>query len=141
MSTTAATITVKVKVNAPLEYVWNFWTGSDHIIKWNSPSPDWHTTKASHDVIPGGKFTFRMEAKDGSMGFDFGGIYDEVEPNKLLTSTLGDGRKVQVTFSREEDGVLVTEIFEAENVNPIEQQRSGWQAIMDSFKNYVEASV
>ena len=135
---TTTKITVEALVNAPISKVWNTWIDSDHITRWNSPSPEWHTPRATHNVVPGGNFTFRMEARDGSMGFDFGGVYDEVKKNELITSTLGDGRKVEVKFTTEGDKTRVVETFDAENENPVEMQRAGWQAIMDSFKNYTE---
>ena len=131
-------ITVETTVNAPVEKVWKIWTSPDHITQWSNASDDWHTTKAENDLRKGGKFTSRMEAKDGSMGFDFEGVYDEVKENKLIAYTLGDDRKVHITFASEGNQTLVTESFEAENMNPVEMQISGWQAIMDNFKAYVE---
>lgn len=135
---TATTITVEALINAPVEKVWNLWTGTDHIIKWNCPSPEWHTPNADHELKPGGKFNYRMEARDGSMGFDFFGVFDKVEKNKLLTTTLGDGRKVEINFTSQGENTLVVQNFEAETENTIELQKTGWQAILDSFKKYVE---
>lgn len=134
------TITVESTVNAPVEKVWQLWTGPEHITKWANPSPDWHTTSAENDLRVGGKFLSRMEAKDGSFGFDFGGIYDEVKSNELIEYTLGDGRKVVIHFSHNGKETKVVETFDAESVNPVEMQRTGWQAILDSFKNYAEAN-
>ncbi|WP_221390228.1 SRPBCC family protein [Dyadobacter sp. NIV53] len=131
-------ITVKTTVNAPVEKVWESWTSPEHITKWCNASDDWHTTKAENDLRKGGKFLSRMEAKDGSMGFDFGGIYDEVIENKLITYTLDDNRKVQIAFAGEGNQTSVTESFEAENANPIEMQKGGWQGIIDNFKAYTE---
>jgi len=141
MDTTANTvITVAATVNAPVEKVWKFFTTPGDIIHWNTASPDWHSPSAENDLRKGGKFSYRMEAKDGSFGFDFGGVYDEVIENKLIKYTLGDNRKVEVLFSSNSDATTVTENFEAENENPIEMQRGGWQAILDNFKNYAESA-
>jgi len=134
-------ITVEATVNAPAEKVWNFWTSPEHIIKWNSPSEDWHTPKAENDLRVGGSFTSRMEAKDGSFGFDFGGVYDEVKTNELIAYTLGDGRKVEIQFTANGDSTTVTESFDTESENPVEMQRAGWQAILDNFKTYTETTV
>lgn len=141
MSTTnVATITIENTVNAPVEKVWKYWTGPEHITKWNSPSDDWHTPFAENDLRVGGKFLSRMEAKDGSFGFDFGGVYDEVETNKLIAYTIGDGRKVYVYFTDKGNATKVVSTFEPEGINPLEMQRGGWQAILDNFKKYVEAN-
>lgn len=131
-------ITVRTTVNAPIEKVWNVWTEPEHIVKWNSASDDWHTTKAENDLRKGGQFSSRMEAKDGSFGFDFGGTYDIVEPYKLITYTMGDGRRVEVIFEMEGNLTHVTESFDAEGTNSLEMQQGGWQAIMDSFRKYTE---
>jgi len=132
------TITIKTTVNAPVEKVWKYWTEPEYIKKWNSASEDWYTPFAENDLRVGGNFTSRMEAKDGSLGFDFGGIYDEVELYKVIAYTLGDGRKVNINFTDREGSTEITESFEAESSNPIEMQKAGWQAILDSFKNYAE---
>lgn len=132
------TITVKTTVNASVEKAWKYWAEPEHIKKWNSASEDWHTPFAENDLRVGGKFLSRMEAKDGSFGFDFGGIYDEVELYKVIAYTLGDGRKVKIDFMDREKFTEVNETFEAENNNSIEMQQRGWQAILDSFKKYVE---
>ena len=131
-------ITVETLVNAPIEKVWEFWTKPEHITHWNNASEDWHTTRAENDLRIGGKFLSRMEAKDGSFGFDFEGIYDEVLTNEKISYTLLDDRKVTITFSPTENGVQVTETFEAETENKLELQKFGWQAILTNFKNYVE---
>lgn len=135
---TKSAITVKSTVKAPVDKVWNYWTRPEHIMQWNSASDDWHTPRAENDLRAGGKFFARMEAKDGSMGFDFGGVYDEVEENEYIAYTLGDDRKVEVTFSARGNETEIEETFEAENTNPIEMQKSGWQAILDNFKEYAE---
>jgi uncharacterized protein YndB with AHSA1/START domain len=134
----ATKITVEVNVNAPVEKAWSFWTNPEDIKKWNAASPDWHTTKAENDLTVGGKFSSRMEAKDGSFGFDFGGIYDAVTPNKYIEYTMDDGRKCQITFTDKRDATHISQTFEAENENSVEMQKGGWQAIMDNYKNYVE---
>ncbi|MEO7100254.1 MAG: SRPBCC domain-containing protein [Luteolibacter sp.] len=131
-------ITIEARVKAPVEKVWQFWTEPRHIIRWCAASEDWHTPRAEMDLRVGGKFTQRMEAKDGSFGFDFGGIYDAVIPNELLEYSLEDGRKVKVGFAREDDETIVTETFDAETENPVEMQRNGWQSILDHFKTYAE---
>ncbi len=131
-------ITVNADINAPLEKVWNFWTLPEHIIKWNNASDDWHTPYAENDLRTGGEFQSRMEAKDGSMGFDFRGIYDNVELHKLIEYTLGDGRKVQISFSENDNQTRVSEKFEAEAENSVELQQNGWQSILNNFKKYTE---
>lgn len=131
-------ITVQATVPAPLEKVWEMWTQPEHITNWNFASGDWHSPRAENDLRPGGKFSYRMEAKDGSMGFDFSGAYTAVNEPKNLEFTIDDGRKVQVHFSVVDGGTFVMENFEAENTNPVEMQRQGWQAILDNFRRYVE---
>lgn len=132
-------ITVETTVQASPAKTWEFWTSPEHIMQWNNASEDWHTTKAENDLRIGGNFHSRMEAKDGSFGFDFGGTYDEVIVNKLIAYTLGDGRKVKVLFENLETETKIVETFEAENENPIDMQRFGWQAILDNFKRYTES--
>lgn len=131
-------ITVETTINAPVEKVWEYWTKPEHITKWNYASEDWHTPSAENDLRVCGHFTSRMEAKDGSMGFDFGGVYDKVKPNEIIEYTLGDGRKVKIIFSTDGNTTKVVESFDAENTNPVEMQKSGWQAILTNFKNYTE---
>jgi uncharacterized protein YndB with AHSA1/START domain len=132
-------ITVENTINAPVEKVWKYWAKPEHITKWNNASDDWHTTRAENDLRPGGSFLSRMEAKDGSAGFDFGGIYDEVRDNEYIEYTMGDGRKVKVTFTSNGDTTKVAENFEAENTHSFEMQKGGWQAILDNFKKYSES--
>ena len=134
------TITVENSVKAPVEKVGTFWTEPEHVKNWNNASDDWYTPKADNDLRPGGQFVYRMEAKDGSFAFDFGGVYDEVKTNELLAYTLGDGRKVEVTFTGNEGETKVVETFEAETTNPIEMQQGGWQAILNNFKKYAETN-
>jgi len=133
-------ITVETTVEAPVEKAWTLWTNPESITEWNSASPEWHTPRAENDLREGGQFVYRMEAKDGSFGFDFGGVYDEIKANELIAYTLGDGRKVKVTFSGNGPETKVAETFEAENTNSIELQRGGWQAILDNFKKYAETN-
>lgn len=132
-------ITIKATVNAPVEKVWKLWTTPEDIMQWNAASPDWHITSSVNDLRAGGTFSARMEAKDGSFGFDFGGVYDEVKTNELITYTLGDGRKVSITFTTNGEQTEVVETFEAEGQNPVEMQRDGWQAILNNFKKYAES--
>ncbi|HWJ91771.1 MAG TPA: SRPBCC family protein [Flavisolibacter sp.] len=132
-------ITVEADIKAPVEKVWKCWSSPEDIKQWNSASPDWHTPFAENDLRTGGKFLSRMEAKDGSVGFDFGGVYDEVITHKRISYTMGDGRKVTVDFLPEGNSTKVVEKFEAESVNSVELQRGGWQSILNNFKNYVES--
>jgi uncharacterized protein YndB with AHSA1/START domain len=137
---TSKKIVVETTVQAPVEKVWEFWTEPTHITKWNTASEEWHTPYAENDLQVGGKFLSRMEAKDGSFGFDFGGVYDDVRLNEGIAYTLEDGRKVTINFIRQEDETKVIETFDAENTNPIEMQEAGWQAILDNFKKYINSS-
>ncbi len=138
METENKTITVENTVKAPVEKVWEFWTEPQHIKKWNNASVDWHTPHAENDLRVGGKFTSRMEAKDGSFGFDFGGVYDVVKEDEYIEYTLGDGRKVKISFTPTGNETKVAETFETESTHPVEIQKNGWQAILDSFKKYTE---
>lgn len=133
-------ITVESTVNAPVAKVWEYFTKPEHITKWNAASDDWHSPRAENDLRTGGKFTTRMEAKDGSMGFDFGGVYDDVREHEVIDYTMGDGRKVQVRFTQEGGGTRVVETFEPEGTHPVEFQKAGWQSIMDNFKKYTESN-
>ncbi len=133
-------ITVHSSINAPVEKVWKYWSSPEHITQWCNASDDWHTPHAENDLRVGGKFMSRMEAKDGSMGFDFGGTYDAVRENEYVEYTMGDGRKVKVNFISKGNTTEVEESFEAETTNPIEMQRTGWQNILDNFKKHVEGN-
>ena len=133
------TITVETTIGAPVEKVWSVFHEPEHIVKWGSASDDWHTTKAANDLRAGGTFLYRMEAKDGSAGFDMGGTYDEVIPHELIRYTMGDGRTVRVEFKKEGEGTHIVETFDAERENSIGMQRGGWQAILDNLKKYTEA--
>ena len=131
-------ITIEATVNAPVDKVWKYWTEPVHITKWCAASSDWHAPAAENDLKSGGKFTTTMAARDGSMSFDFCGIYDEVQPNELIEYTIADGRKVKIVFTKSGDGTKVVESFEPENENPREMQEAGWQAILNNFKSYTE---
>ncbi len=130
-------ITIEAIVKAPISLVWKAWTTPEDIVQWNAASDDWHTTAAKVDLREGGIFSSRMEAKDGSFGFDFEGVYTKVEPNQRLEFQFGD-RFATVEFSETESGVLVRETFEAEDTFSPEQQRAGWQAILDRFTRHAE---
>ncbi|RUS47445.1 SRPBCC family protein [Cohnella sp. AR92] len=141
METTNQTkVTVQAVIQAPVDKVWTYWNEPNHITKWNQASEDWHSPRAENDLRVGGKFTTRMEAKDGSMGFDFGGTYDIVKQHEAISYTMGDGRKVDIAFVDQGNATTVIETFDAESTHPVEFQQAGWQAIMNSFKKYVEES-
>jgi uncharacterized protein YndB with AHSA1/START domain len=131
-------ITVETSVHAPIDRVWAAWNDPRAMEQWNAASPDWHTPRASVDLREGGKFCARMQARDGSVGFDFEGTYTRVAPQRLIEYTLGDGRKVRVEFTPLANGIKVRESFDAEESHSAEQQRQGWQAILDNFARYVE---
>lgn len=131
-------ITVETTVAAPLADVWSAYSNPDDIVKWNAASDDWHTTSSSVDLREGGAFSSRMEAKDGSMGFDFAGTYTKVVENERIEYAFGD-RTAQVEFRPGADGVSVRVSFDPEEVHSLDMQRGGWQAILDNFKRYVEA--
>jgi uncharacterized protein YndB with AHSA1/START domain len=133
-------ITVTTTISAPVERVWRSFTDPSQITAWNNASDDWHTTRATNDLRVGGSFDYRMEARDGSIGFNFIGTYDEIVPTEKITYTMADGRKAVVTFKEEGGITRVTETFDPENENSIEMQRGGWQAILDNLKKHVEAS-
>ena len=131
-------ITVETVVKAPVAEVWRAYTTPDDIKQWNTASDDWHTTKSIVDLRVGGAFTSRMEAKDGSFGFDFAGTYTKIVPNELIEYSFGD-RTAVVEFVTGVNGVTVRVTFDAESENPVEQQRQGWQAILNNFAKHVEA--
>ena len=139
MEITNKTITVETTVNAPIEKAWKLWNEPEHITKWNNASEDWHSPYSENDLRKGGKFKTRMEAKDGSVGFDFEGVYTNVQEHKLIEYTMSDGRKVKIEFINQNNQTKVIETFDPESENPLEIQRGGWQAILDNFKKYVEA--
>ena len=141
METTAKTaITVEATVNAPVEKVWTYWSEPKHITQWCQASDDWHAPYAENDLRTEGKFKTTMAAKDGSMSFDFEGVYNNVQKHKVIEYAMSDGRKVKITFSGNGNETKVVETFDPENTHPIEVQRGGWQAILDNFKKYTESN-
>lgn len=132
-------ITVEVFVNANRQTAWDAFTQPAAIMQWNFASPDWHCPRASNDLRTGGEFSSRMEARDGSMGFDFAGHYTEVIPLERICYSMGDARDVVVEFRSEGNGTRVIETFVAESTFSHEQQRGGWQAILDNYRAYAEA--
>ncbi len=134
-------ITVETTVKAPLEIVWQSWTDPVHVTKWCAASADWHVPSAENDLRVDGRFKTRMEARDGSAGFDFGGTYTLVEEHARIEYVMADGRTVQIAFAPVDGGVLVAETFDTENENPADMQRTGWQAILDNFRTYTEGLV
>lgn len=132
-------ITVQATVSAPIGKVWEYWNQPEDIKRWAFASEDWEASEAENDIKTGGKFKTRMQAKDKSQGFDFAGTYTTVEKYKLIEYTMEDGRKVSIRFETTPDGqTKITESFDPESENSEEMQRSGWQAILDNFKKYVE---
>ncbi|MCX7998161.1 MAG: SRPBCC family protein [Leptospiraceae bacterium] len=131
-------IVVTTTVPLTIQKVWEFYTLPEHITKWNFASEDWHCPSASNDLRVGGKYIARMESKDGKMGFDYWGVYDEIELYKKIFYTLGDGRKVEILFSEKDNSTTVQINFDPETVHSRELQRAGWQAILDNFKKYCE---
>lgn len=134
-------IKIETSIDAPIEKVWELFIQPAHIVKWNSASDDWHTVQAKNDLYIGGKFSYRMEAKNGSMGFDFNGTYTRVKPLEYIEYVIEDGRKVKISFIAQVDSIKILEMFEAETVNPIEAQKQGWQSILNNFKRYVEINM
>lgn len=134
-------ITIEARVAAPIQVVWQAWTSPDDITQWNSASEDWHCPSAEIDLAPGGSFSYRMEAKDGSMGFDFAGTFAKVVPNEVIEFLLEDDRAVSVEFIARDEAVIVRETFYAESELAAEQQRQGWQAILDHFARHAEGRV
>lgn len=132
-------IEIEALVRVPLAKVWDAWNTPADITQWNTAQDDWHTTHSTVDLREGGRFLSRMEAKDGSAGFDFEGTYTRVVPHELIEYRMSDGREVRVEFVERPDGVLVMTAFDAESENPPEMQRDGWQAILDNFGRYAEA--
>ncbi|MBK9040977.1 MAG: SRPBCC family protein [Bdellovibrionales bacterium] len=131
-------IQIETTISTTLPKVWQYWTEPNHITKWNFAVPEWCCPRASNDLRVGGKYSARMEAKDGSFGFDFEAIYDEVVDQKNIAYTLSDGRKVITSFEQQGPVTKVTTVFDAENQNPVEMQKSGWQSILNNFKKYAE---
>ena len=133
-------ITVKATVNVPVTKAWKVYTTPKDIMQWNNASEDWHTPSAKNDLKKGGKFVYRMEAKNKSTGFDFGGTFGEIKANKLIEYTITGGRKVRILFANKKNRTKVTVSFEAEQTNPLKLQRKGWQSILDNFKKYAQTT-
>lgn len=131
-------ITIEAIVKAPIEKVWKYWSEPQHITKWAFASDDWHAPASENDLRTGGKFSTTMAAKDGSFSFDFGGVYDKVETHKTINYTIGDGRRVLISFIPQENETKIVQSFEAEEQNSVDMQRGGWQAILNNFKKYTE---
>ncbi|MGA8854239.1 MAG: SRPBCC domain-containing protein [Christiangramia sp.] len=129
-------IIVQTTVPVSLDLAWEIWTKPEHIVRWNFASKDWHCPRAENDLKPNGKFSWRMEAKDASVGFDYSGVYEKVIPKEKIIKKLDDGRLVEIDFSESENEVGILETFEVEDQNSVELQKTGWQAILDNFKAY-----
>lgn len=133
-------LTITSEINKPINEVWNYLNNPEHITKWNFAHESWECPSAKNDLTVGGKLEVRMQAKDGSFGFDLVGIYDEIKENELIKYHLEDGREVEIIFERLSDNqTKITENFDPENQNPLEMQQQGWQAILDNFKKYAES--
>jgi uncharacterized protein YndB with AHSA1/START domain len=132
-------IRIEATIAAKLAEVWRCWTSPEHITRWNFASDDWCCPSARNELKVGGTYAARMEAKDGSFGFDFEAVYDEVVEPTRLRYTMGDGRRASTDFVERSGATIVTTTFDAEAENPVEMQRAGWQAILDNFKRYVES--
>ncbi|MDP9956085.1 uncharacterized protein YndB with AHSA1/START domain [Epilithonimonas hungarica] len=133
-------LTVTTEINKPINDVWNFFNNPEHIVNWNFAHESWECPLAKNDLKVGGRLEVRMQAKDGSFGFDLVGIYDEVKDNESIKYHFEDGREIEVIFEKLSDNkTRVTEKFDPENQNPLEMQQQGWQAILDNFKNYSES--
>ena len=133
-----AKITVESLIKAPIDLVWNTYNNPQDIQEWNTASPEWHTVNSVNDLRAGGQFSNRMEAKDGSMGFDFAGTYTEIIPHKKIAYSFGE-RNAEIIFQQKDQAVLVQISFDPEHEYPLEQQQAGWQAILDNFMKYVES--
>ena len=131
-------ITVETEVNAGIKKVWDYWTNPLHIFHWNFASDDWHCPSAENDPRVGGSFKYNMASRDGKFSFDFEGIYNEIETEKMIAYELGDGRRVTILFTDLGNKSKIVETFDPENTNPMEMQRGGWQSILDNFRKYTE---
>ena len=134
-------LTVEATINAPMDMVWNAWTNPEDIMQWNNASKDWHTPFAENDLKVGGKFLYRMAAKDGSFSFDFIGTYTEVIEHQKISYTMGDGRLAEIYFSEIDNQIQIKEVFEAECENSLVLQAMGWQSILNNFQHYVESKL
>lgn len=133
-------ITVETSVKADPEKVWDYWTKPEHIVNWNFALDDWHCPNAENDLRENGRFNYKMSSKDGKVSFNFEGEYTFVKMYECIHYMLGDGRKVEITFSSDGKNTKVTETFEPEQINPEEMQKTGWQNIIDNFKKYTESN-
>lgn len=133
-------ITIEAQIAAPVQKVWAYYNKPQHITQWNFAHESWQCPSAENDLRPGGKLKSRMEARDGSFGFDFEATYDEVTDHKRIVYTIADGRKVETDFADVGGKTRIVTVFEAESENPVEMQKGGWQAILDNFKKYAEAN-
>ncbi len=131
-------ITITAHIHADLAHTWSCWTSPEHITKWNYAGDDWHCPSATNDIRTGGKFSSRMEAKDGSFGFDFDGVYDDVIPHQRIRYSMEDGRRVEILFEETASGTKITESFDPESENSVDMQREGWQMILNNFKRHAE---
>jgi uncharacterized protein YndB with AHSA1/START domain len=131
-------IKIEAKVKASLAHVWDSWTNTEDIMAWNHASDDWHCPAAENNLVPGGTFTYHMAAKDGSVAFDFHGTYQKIEPMKLISYYIEDGRYVEIRFEEEGEYVHIVETFEPEEVNGLDLQQQGWQLILNNFKVHTE---
>lgn len=136
--TNTGKIIVQASITADSKKIWDYWTKPEHIAKWNFASEDWHCPQVINDLRVGGKMKSRMEAKDGSMGFDFEATYDEIIDGKRIVYTIADGRQVATDFEHQDGITKITTVFDAEDQNPAPMQQAGWQAILDNFKKYAE---
>ncbi len=134
----ATKIVVQATIAADKQKVWDYYTKPEYITKWNFAADSWHCPSASNDMRVGGKYVARMEAKDGSFGFDFGATYDSITPGESFQYTIADGRKVNVDFEKAGSNTIVKVAFDAETMNSVEMQKGGWQTILDNFKKYTE---
>ncbi|MDA9555074.1 SRPBCC family protein [Pelobium sp.] len=136
----ASKITIQANIKADTQKVWGYYTSPEHIVRWNFAHPSWHCPSATNDMQVGGKYSARMEAKDGSFGFDFEAIYNEIIDKKEFTYTMPDGRQVTAIFRGLNNHTDVTITFDPEQENPLEMQKEGWQSILNNFKAYVESN-
>lgn len=133
-------VTIETTVSADTKKVWDYWNKPEHITKWNFAADDWHCPKAENDLRVGGKLKSRMEAKDGSFGFNFEAIYNKVIDHKKIAYTMADGRQANTDFENLDGKTKIITVFDAETENSVEMQKTGWQAILDNFKKYVESN-
>lgn len=131
-------ININARIRTPIATSWERWTNPDHITQWNFATPAWHCPRATNELQPGGRYYARMEARDGSVGFDFEGVYDVVTDYQHLRYTLANGRQVDTRFAEADGATIISLSVDAESENPIDMQREGWQAILDNFKSYAE---